>query len=90
MHVYLDAVFHPNIYKRDEILKQEGWHYEIADKDDELKFNGVVYNEMKGVFSSPDDVLAIKIQEALLKDTPYAFESGGDPDATLESTVFFS
>ena len=62
MHVYLDAVFHPNIYKRDEILKQEGWHYEIADKDDELKFNGVVYNEMKGVFSSPDDVLARKIQ----------------------------
>ena len=51
-------------------LKQEGWHYEIADRDDELKFNGVVYNEMKGVFSSPDDVLARKIQEALLKDTP--------------------
>ena len=86
MHVYLDAVFHPNIYKRDEILKQEGWHYEIADKDDELKFNGVVYNEMKGVFSSPDDVLARKIQEALLKDTPYAFESGGDPDAIPELT----
>ena len=86
MHVYLDAVFHPNIYKRDEILKQEGWHYEIADRDDELKFNGVVYNEMKGVFSSPDDVLARKIQEALLKDTPYAYESGGDPDAIPELT----
>ena len=54
MNVYMDAVFHPNIYKRDEILKQEGWHYEIADKDDELKFNGVVYNEMKGVFFSSE------------------------------------
>ena len=81
MHVYLDAVFHPNIYKKDEILKQEGWHYELADKNDELTFNGVVYNEMKGVFSSADDLLARKIQAALLKDTPYAFESGGDPDA---------
>ena len=81
MHVYLDAVFYPNIYKKDEILRQEGWHYEIEDKDDELKFNGVVYNEMKGVFSSADEVLARRIQASLLKDTPYAYESGGDPDA---------
>ncbi len=81
MHVYLDAVFYPNIYKKDEILKQEGWHYEIDEKDEQLKFNGVVYNEMKGVFSSPDSILERKIQGALLKDTPYAFESGGDPDA---------
>ncbi len=86
MHVYLDAVFHPNIYKRDEILKQEGWHYEITSPEDELKFNGVVYNEMKGVYSSPDDLLARKIQATLLKDTPYAFESGGDPDAIPELT----
>ncbi|MDO4977948.1 MAG: insulinase family protein [Eubacteriales bacterium] len=81
MHVYLDAVFYPNIYKKDEILKQEGWHYEIDSPDGELKFNGVVYNEMKGVYSSPDSVLERKIQSALLKDTPYAYESGGDPDA---------
>ena len=81
MDVYLDAVFHPNIYKKDEILKQEGWHYELASAEDELTFNGVVYNEMKGVFSSADDILERKIQAALLKDTPYAFESGGDPDA---------
>ncbi len=81
MHVYLDAVFYPNIYKKDEILKQEGWHYEIDEKDGQLKFNGVVYNEMKGALSSPDSVLERKIQAALLKDTPYAFESGGDPDA---------
>lgn len=86
MHVYLDAVFYPNIYSREEILRQEGWHYEIEDKDDELKFNGVVYNEMKGVFSSAEDVLARKIQSSLLKDTPYSFESGGDPDAIPELT----
>ena len=86
MHVYLDAVFYPNIYKKEEILRQEGWHYEMADKDDELKFNGVVYNEMKGVFSSVDDILARRIQASLLKDTPYAFESGGDPDSIPELT----
>ena len=81
MHVYLDAVFYPNIYKRDEILKQEGWHYEMEGPDKELTFNGVVYNEMKGVFSSPESVLERMIIASLLKDTPYAFESGGDPDA---------
>ncbi|MCD8020349.1 MAG: insulinase family protein, partial [Clostridiales bacterium] len=86
MHVYLDAVFFPNIYKRDEILRQEGWHYEMEDADAELTFNGVVYNEMKGVYSSPDDLLERKIQMSLLKDTPYAFESGGDPDAIPELT----
>ncbi len=90
MHVYLDAVFHPNIYSRDEILKQEGWHYEVDEKDGELRFNGVVYNEMKGVFSSPDSVLERKIMSSLLRDTPYAFESGGDPDAipTLTREMF--
>ncbi|MDO5145976.1 MAG: insulinase family protein [Eubacteriales bacterium] len=86
MHVYLDAVFYPNIYKKEEILQQEGWHYEMEDADAELKFNGVVYNEMKGVFSNPDALLERKIQAALLKDTPYAFESGGDPDAIPELT----
>ena len=90
MHVYLDAVFYPNIYQKDEILKQEGWHYEMDGQDGELKFNGVVYNEMKGVYSSADSVLERKIQAALLKDTPYAFESGGDPDAipTLTREAF--
>ena len=86
MHVYLDAVFFPNIYKKDEILKQEGWHYELDSPEDELKFNGVVYNEMKGVFSSPDSLMERKIQSSLYKDTPYAFESGGDPDAIPELT----
>ena len=86
MHVYLEAVFFPNIYKRDEILKQEGWHYELEDKDGELIFNGVVYNEMKGALSSPDSQLERKIQGSLLKDTTYAFESGGDPDAIPQLT----
>ncbi len=86
MHVYLDAVFYPNIYKKDEILKQEGWHYEIADKNSELTFNGVVYNEMKGALSSPDAQLERKIQGSLLKDTTYACESGGDPDVIPQLT----
>ena len=57
MDVYLDAVFNPNITKYEEIFKQEGWHYELTGKDDELKINGVVYNDMKGAYSSPDEVL---------------------------------
>ncbi len=86
MHVYLDAVFYPNIYTTDEILKQEGWHYEIDSMDGELSFNGVVYNEMKGALSSADAMLERKIEAALLCDTPYAYESGGDPDAIPQLT----
>lgn len=81
MDVYLDAVFYPNIYKKEEILKQEGWHYELEDVDSEITYNGVVYNEMKGVFSSPEEQLMRAIQSSLLKDTPYSYESGGDPDS---------
>ena len=80
MHVYMDAVFYPNIYKREEIFKQEGWHYELEDVEGELTYNGVVYNEMKGAFSSPDSVLARSVQKALYPDTSYSVESGGDPD----------
>lgn len=79
--VYMDAVFYPNIYKHKEIFKQEGWHYELEDKDAPLTVNGVVFNEMKGVYSSADDVLARYISSALFKDTCYAYESGGDPKA---------
>lgn len=86
MHVYLDAVFYPNIYRVEEILKQEGWHYELDSMEGELTFNGVVYNEMKGVFSSPESVLDRMIESSLLKDTPYAYESGGDPDAIPQLT----
>lgn len=80
MHVYLDAVFYPNIYKEDKIFKQEGWHYEMENEEDELTVNGVVYNEMKGAFSSPDDVLDREILNSLFPDTAYGFESGGNPD----------
>lgn len=80
MDVYLDAVFHPNIYHEEKIFKQEGWHYEMADASDDLTINGVVYSEMKGAYSSPDDVLFREIMNSLYPDTAYAVESGGDPD----------
>lgn len=79
MHVYLDAVFYPNIYKREEIFKQEGWHYELDSVDGDIKYNGVVYNEMKGAFSSPEQQLSRLIQASLFPDTAYGVESGGDP-----------
>lgn len=78
--VYLDAVFHPNIYERQQIFKQEGWHYEIEDENDPITLNGVVYSEMKGAFSSPDDMLGRAIFDSLFPDTCYGVESGGDPD----------
>ena len=86
MDVYLDAVLHPNIYHEEKIFKQEGWHYEMEDADDELTINGVVYSEMKGAFSSPDDVLWREIMNSLYPDTAYAVESGGDPDVIPELT----
>ena len=81
MHVYLDAVFYPNIYNEPKIFEQEGWHYEMESPEDELHINGVVYNEMKGAFSSPDDVLEREITNILFPDTTYSNESGGDPEA---------
>lgn len=80
MDVYLDAVFNPNITKYEEIFKQEGWHYELTGKDDELKINGVVYNEMKGAYSSPDEVLSSQIYRSLFPDNTYSKESGGNPE----------
>ena len=80
MGVYMDAVFHPNIYKYEEIFKQEGWHYELEDAKSPITINGVVYNEMKGAFSSADDVLSRQILNSLFPDTCYANESGGDPE----------
>ena len=79
MHVYLDAVFRPNIYKHKEIFLQEGWHYELEDPSEPLRYNGVVYNEMKGAFSSPEQILFRKISQTLYPDTTYGVESGGDP-----------
>lgn len=93
MDVYLDAVFYPNIHHEEKIFRQEGWHYEMNAEDDELTINGVVYNEMKGVFSSPDDVLRREIMNSLYPDTTYAVESGGDPnnipDLTYEAFLDF-
>ncbi len=80
MDVYLDAVFYPNIYQNKYTLEQEGWHYELLGKDVPLEYKGVVYNEMKGVFSSPDAILEYEIMKALFPESPYGFESGGYPD----------
>ncbi len=86
MHVYLDAVFYPNIYAREEIFRQEGWSYQLESVDEPLRYNGVVYNEMKGAFSSADEVLDREIFNVLFPDTPYGVESGGDPDVIPELT----
>ena len=80
MHVYMDAVFYPNIYKHDEIFRQEGWNYNLESEEDALTYNGVVYNEMKGAFSSPEGVLDRVILNNLFPDNCYANESGGDPE----------
>ena len=80
VHVYLDAVFHPNIYRQENIFLQEGWHYEMESPESELTINGVVYNEMKGAFSSPDDVVEREIMNSLYPDITYGLESGGDPE----------
>lgn len=79
--VYLDAVFYPNIYQEPRILKQEGWHYEMEDVEGDIIYNGVVYNEMKGASSSPEQVLFRQIQNVLFPDHPYGFDSGGEPSA---------
>ena len=90
MHVYMDAVFCPNIYKKEEIFRQEGWHYELEEPDGDLIYNGVVYNEMKGAFSSAEGVLDRVILNSLFPDTCYANESGGDPEVipTLKYSDF--
>ncbi len=86
MHVYLDAVFYPNIYQEKKIFMQEGWHYEMEDLDSPLTYNGVVYNEMKGAFSSPDEVNDREMMNSLFPDTIYGVESGGDPKVIPELT----
>ncbi|OGO85702.1 MAG: hypothetical protein A2Y22_04600 [Clostridiales bacterium GWD2_32_59] len=84
MDVYLDAVFYPNIYKKKEIFMQEGWHYELKDKEDNLKYKGVVYNEMTGILSDPMQTLANKSFKYLYPDTCYSSESGGDPEKIID------
>lgn len=86
MHVYMDAVFYPNIYKKEEIFRQEGWSYKLESEDAPLTYNGVVYNEMKGAFSSPEGVLDRVVLNTLFPDTCYAHESGGDPECIPDLT----
>ena len=81
MDVYMDAVLHPNIYHEEKIFRQEGWHYELADPEGPLIYNGVVYNEMKGVYSSPESMLDRYTQSTLFPDNCYGRDSGGDPAA---------
>ena len=87
MHVYMDAVFYPNIYQHSEIFRQEGWSYKLEESDGKLEYNGVVYNEMKGAFSSPEGVLDRVILNSLFPDTCYANESGGDPEDIPKSDL---
>ncbi len=81
MDIYLDAVFNPNLKNNPNILAQEGWHYHLEDKEDELIYKGVVYNEMKGAYSSVDEVLDQYVTEQLFSDTSYKYSSGGKPEA---------
>ncbi|MEA5074539.1 MAG: insulinase family protein [Eubacterium aggregans] len=80
MDVYLDAVFNPAIYDSPRTFMQEGWHYHIENPEDPITYNGVVYNEMKGVYSSPEEILHYELFKALYPDTIYSGESGGHPD----------
>jgi len=93
MDVYLDAVFYPRIYQNEKIFRQEGWHYEMTSPEDELTINGVVYNEMKGVFSSPEELLENAQTASLFPDNTYGLNSGGDPscipDLTYENFLAF-
>ena len=86
MHVYMDAVMHPRIYEEEKIFRQEGWHYELENEDEDIVYNGVVYNEMKGAFSSPESVLDREILNSLCPDTAYGKESGGNPENIPELT----
>jgi len=93
MDVYLDAVFNPNIYQHKEIFMQEGWHYHLENVNDDIEYNGVVYNEMKGALSSPDGLIYRNVFHSLFPDTTYHYESGGDPknipDLTYEEFLKF-
>jgi len=80
VRVYVDAVFKPNVLKEEKLFMQEGWHYELEDKDSELIYNGVVYNEMKGALSQPERMLMNCASKSLFGNSTYGYESGGDPE----------
>lgn len=91
--VYLDAVFNPIVYEKENIFYQEGWHYELKNIDDDIKYNGVVYNEMKGSYSSIYTIIFDELYKYLYPDTTYSYSSGGDPyhipDLTYEKFLEF-
>ncbi|MBQ7515633.1 MAG: insulinase family protein [Schwartzia sp.] len=87
MDVYLDAVFYPVLHQKPEILMQEGWHYEVESPEQPLQYSGVVYNEMKGATSSPEDLLETAVLKSLYPDTTYHFESGGNPERIPDLTM---
>ena len=82
--VYMDSVLHPNIYRNEKIFRQEGWRYHLANADDPITINGVVYSEMKGSFSDSENLLYQKAKAALYPDNPYHYCSGGDPEVIPE------
>ena len=82
--VYLDAVFHPNLTRL--TLMQEGWHYEVDDPGAPLTFKGVVFNEMKGAYSDPDNLLGRYSQQSVFPDNTYGADSGGDPTVIPDLT----
>ena len=84
--VYLDAVFRPSVYTDPNIFRQEGWHYELRAAADAPVYKGVVFNEMKGAFSNVDSLTEMEITRILFPDSPYGFESGGDPAAIPDLT----
>lgn len=84
MDVYLDAVFYPKIYEKPEIFMQEGWHHEIFDENEPIRYKGVVYNEMLGAYSSPERILSDNISMSLFPDTCYKHSSGGNPEVIPE------
>ncbi|WP_145408482.1 insulinase family protein [Paenibacillus xylanexedens] len=86
MDIYLDAVLNTNIYENEKIFLQEGWNYKLASAEDELTYNGVVYNEMKGAFSSPERIVRRAVLNSLFLDTTYSKESGGIPDEITDLT----
>ncbi|CAK9315812.1 unnamed protein product [Citrullus colocynthis] len=77
--VYLDAVFFPKCVEDFKTFQQEGWHYELNDPSEDISYKGVVFNEMKGVYSQPDNILGRVTQQALFPDNTYGVDSGGDP-----------
>ncbi|KAL3690174.1 hypothetical protein R1sor_016483 [Riccia sorocarpa] len=84
--VYLDAVFFPRCVNDVQTFQQEGWHYELNDPSEDITFKGVVFNEMKGVYSQPDNILGRASQQALFPDNTYGVDSGGDPTVIPDLT----